>query len=294
MKIGGYYIKGECVCIDQNGNEALKAEIMYITPEIAEKMLANNPNNRNIRKARVKAVSDNMKNGSWKINGESIVLKANGELADGQHRLSAVVSSGIPVLAVVVTVPNEEAEYYDIGLTRSVSDIIKFAEDDKLKDFNDNRLIGAISFLLKYKSSSRKDGRALSKPLIIQEMERNIDVLEWYMGTPHASSRGKAGIGMSPVIAALMIAYKSGYPVEKLNEFCKVLATGISETKYHVPIIKLRDWLMGGSKALSDGASRQIEAFSRTVYALRAFEKNNEKALCKAATVDYYKWEVEE
>lgn len=291
MKVGGYYIKGECVCIGQDGNEALKAEIMYITPEIAKKMLANNPNNRNIRQARVKAVSDNMKNGSWKINGESIVLKANGELADGQHRLSAIVSSGIPILAVVVTVPNEEAEYYDIGLTRSVSDIIKFAKKEKLKDFNDTRLIGAISFLLKYKSSSRKDSKALSKPLIIQEMERNIDVLEWYMGTPHASCRGKAGIGMSPVIAALMIAYKSGYPVEKLNEFCKVLATGISETKYHVPIIKLRDWLMGGSKALSDGSSRQSESFSRTVYALRAFEKNNEKALCKAATVDYYKWE---
>lgn len=288
MKICGYNINGKSVCTDLYGNIIMETEVMYITPDVAKKFLTNNPNNRKLREPKVAAIVNDMKNGMWKLNGESIVFKANGELADGQHRLSAIIASGVPSLEIVVTVPNEEAKNYDIGLTRSTGDLISFSNDENLKRYNNCKLIGAVTFLLRLKNNYSKGN--ISKPLIIKEMEHNSDVLDWYINSPHAVCRGKAGIGMSPVIAAILAAYKNGYSEEKLNEFCKVLCDGISNSAYHIPIIKLRDWLMNGAKSFGDGNSRQVEVYLRTVYILKAFEKNNSKAICKAAIEDYYKW----
>ena len=43
-----------------------------------------------------------MQNGEWKLNGKSICFDWNGRLLNGQHRLSAVVRSGVPLTTLVV------------------------------------------------------------------------------------------------------------------------------------------------------------------------------------------------
>jgi len=81
-----------------------------ITPEKAKELLENNAENqRKINKQRIKKYAEDMKNGSWVYNGETIIVSKSGKLIDGQHRLMAVVESGCEIeTAFVDDVPDEQ------------------------------------------------------------------------------------------------------------------------------------------------------------------------------------------
>lgn len=71
-------------------------EQITITPEIAAVILERNPadENRKLSSATVAKYADDMRNGRWQaLNGQTIVVSADGYLNDGQHRLNAVVQS---------------------------------------------------------------------------------------------------------------------------------------------------------------------------------------------------------
>jgi hypothetical protein len=69
---------------------------VLVTPEIAEYILkVANGNNRNISKATVDSYVNDIWNGAWKDNGERVKFGKDGNLRDGQHRLSAIVKSGV-------------------------------------------------------------------------------------------------------------------------------------------------------------------------------------------------------
>lgn len=77
-------------------------EITDVDPELAERWLARNPNNRNLRRAVVDSYARDMSTGNWVLNGETIKLDVAGRLVDGQHRLSAVVAAEVTVPMIVV------------------------------------------------------------------------------------------------------------------------------------------------------------------------------------------------
>jgi hypothetical protein len=74
-----------------------------ITPEIAVNMLLRNRQNRRIDPATVYYYANQMAAGKWKATGQPILVDANGELADSQHRLIAVLISGATIKSFVVT-----------------------------------------------------------------------------------------------------------------------------------------------------------------------------------------------
>ena len=43
-----------------------------------------------------------MQDGKWRLNGKTICFDSTGRLLNGQHRLSAVVRSGVTLTTVVV------------------------------------------------------------------------------------------------------------------------------------------------------------------------------------------------
>lgn len=79
-------------------------EIKMVTPEYAKNILDNHNNaNRHINKAHVKALLNNMVQGTWRFNGDSIRFDNEGMLIDGQHRLSALVEYGKPLPMIVIS-----------------------------------------------------------------------------------------------------------------------------------------------------------------------------------------------
>lgn len=76
--------------------------IMVITPEIATDWLKANTHNRTVTTTHVVKVRDAITRGEYMLNGETIVRTADGTIVDGQHRLIAVVESGLPITSFVI------------------------------------------------------------------------------------------------------------------------------------------------------------------------------------------------
>jgi hypothetical protein len=82
--------------------QTLTTGIEVITPEDATRYLAANTNNRPLNAKWVRALTKEIQEGRYMLNGESVIFSDTGELLDGQHRLYAIAASGMPVSILVV------------------------------------------------------------------------------------------------------------------------------------------------------------------------------------------------
>lgn len=80
----------------------ITAQVQEITPEIAGDLLARPGANRRMSARVVRRYAEAMRNGEWMVTGEPIILSPHGRLLDGQHRLAAIVESGITINTMVV------------------------------------------------------------------------------------------------------------------------------------------------------------------------------------------------
>jgi hypothetical protein len=100
-----------------------------ITPELAAAWLENrNTHNRPLRDYRIAELARDMSAGRWHDTGEPIKFDYNDALLDGQHRLGAIVASGVTIeMLVIWGLQPETQDYMDIGLKRSVADSLRDA-----------------------------------------------------------------------------------------------------------------------------------------------------------------------
>lgn len=99
---------------------------MRVTPDMAAVMLARNESNRPMSRGTVSRYAETMKRGLWAYTRAPIIFAKSGRLQDGQHRLSAVVSSGVPCdFDLVFGDADENFAFIDIGKVRSAGDIFK-------------------------------------------------------------------------------------------------------------------------------------------------------------------------
>lgn len=108
----------------------MRASVENITPERAAEMLRHNDHNRKLSDAVAKRYADEMTRGAWLDNGSAIVL--NGTLLlDGQHRLAAVVRSGIAREFVVVRDVSPSAfATIDTGSVRRLKDVLSIEKEE--------------------------------------------------------------------------------------------------------------------------------------------------------------------
>lgn len=99
------------------------AEVRKITPEIANEWLEERwGEQRTVRTAHVNRLAADMEAGRFKTSPDAI-LRIKGKLANGQHRLTAVVQSGKPQQFLVMESNDEELyKVIDAGLRRTVAD----------------------------------------------------------------------------------------------------------------------------------------------------------------------------
>jgi hypothetical protein len=101
-------------------------EVTAITPAMAKEWLQRNTHNRNLRERVVNGYATDMASGAWLEDGQSIKFAADGTLLDGQHRLAAIVQSGVTIrLLVVRDLPNHTQDTMDTGAKRTMADVLK-------------------------------------------------------------------------------------------------------------------------------------------------------------------------
>lgn len=100
-------------------------ERVLITPEWANALLDLNRNNRPIRNREVQVWVNTIESGNWHYTHQGIALDTNAVLQDGQHRLTAIVVSGVPCeMQVSVGMPPENFSAIDNGLRRTFGDVV--------------------------------------------------------------------------------------------------------------------------------------------------------------------------
>jgi hypothetical protein len=113
--------------INRGRSEAF-CDIAEIGADDARLLLGNNPENRALNVRLLSKLASDLVGGRWQFNGESIVVASSGELNDGQHRLEAVLQTGIPIRSVIAFgVPRESRATLDMGRVRSMADQLAVA-----------------------------------------------------------------------------------------------------------------------------------------------------------------------
>lgn len=101
----------------------IQATWTNIGPGVAAEMLASNTGNRTVREAMVSKYARDMEEGRWRATGDGIRISTTGRILDGQHRLHAIVRSGVTVGMFVFTgVQDAAQDAIDTGAKRTVSD----------------------------------------------------------------------------------------------------------------------------------------------------------------------------
>lgn len=120
--------------------------IMTIGPADATRLLENNRNNRTISDKIVRQYADDMREGRWKETGNPINIGVSGNLLNGQHRLWAIIESGVTLRFHVIYETDEEAfATFDTGRTRDLTQLISISDPGH----PDKAVVGGAARLVK-------------------------------------------------------------------------------------------------------------------------------------------------
>ena len=116
--------------------DGVKHAIQHVTPEIARDWLDSNyDKQRNLRKRAVNRYTEDMKNGAWMFDGAPIRFDESANLIDGQHRLNALINSGLTLPFLIVTGLSEETfMVMDTGPRRDSRDILTIEGSGQVKN----------------------------------------------------------------------------------------------------------------------------------------------------------------
>jgi hypothetical protein len=241
----------------------VEAKLILIDKPMAQDALTRNPRNRNKSKALIRKYRAKMHAMRWYVTNQGIGFFVDGTLADGQHRLEAIVESGLTQLVLVVTgISIDAAMAIDDLRVRSESDRLKIggSNDDQIRDRV--AIIRAISEVTRSKDQNAT--------LLTEEVAEILDAfqneLTFVLSVLPKKSKG---ISHSGVRGAMFAAVLNSVDRDKLKRFGEILATGTDAEKNESAAIRLRDYLLTANTTGGSSARKQI--FLRTQRALKAF-----------------------
>ena len=106
-------------------SEQPMAQVENIGPSDARLMLGRNTDNRRLRRGLVSKYASLMQQGHWVFTGEPIIIDSEGVVANGQHRLHAIIAAEVPQNILVVRgVEPKARDAIDTGTPRTPADIL--------------------------------------------------------------------------------------------------------------------------------------------------------------------------
>ena len=213
----------------------MKTIIETITPALAKAFLEKNTANRNLREGFVSYLANEMITGRWKLTNQGIAFFTDGTLADGQHRLHAVIQSGVSIeMQVTRGLDKDAMSAIDVGAKRSIADFLHLHHGvkDAVAVTAASRKILSIFFSF----------QNYTVPASVVKM-----VVDYYhadIAAALAAVRGFKPANQSWLIAVLAIARHRNKTT--MDAFLENLSTG-ENLKVGDPAHTLREWLVSGS-----------------------------------------------
>lgn len=103
----------------------MQTKIILVTPNLAAQWLETNSNNRPLSKPYVEELARYLLNRTFQTTHQGIAFDNQDRLRDGQHRLTAIVQTGIAVRLLVATgLTEEELQAIDDGRRRTTQQVL--------------------------------------------------------------------------------------------------------------------------------------------------------------------------
>lgn len=227
---------------------------LKVTSAIAQEWLDTvNVSNRNWSHHLVKKYASDMKAGKWRDTHQNVIaFYKDGTLADGQHRLMAIVRSGVPVdMFVASGLSQDDGGMIDQGRPRSVADALKIGGMVSMS--------GHTTYAVAIVKLISAAEREVATNMTISEVADTIDMLSSGIEFSCAELRSVVGVGLknATLRSAVTVAY---YHFQKpvLQRFCRVIVSGMPEGASDECLIRLRNWMLvsGPTKGGNDRIDR--------------------------------------
>lgn len=191
-------------------------------------MLENNTINRTIRRGNVAFFEGQLERGEMQLTHQGIAISETGRLLDGQHRLTAIVNTGISAPFLVASgLPDEVFKVLDSGASRSASDVLAIEKVPYA-----HIVASAVRLILLYEQAPNVgwSGPISSKigTTTAIEAARRADPDTWAWAAKFGASRSYANLIAPSALAALgyLAVTQAGYAREYMEEFADKLRHG--------------------------------------------------------------------
>lgn len=240
----------------------IETKQVLVTPDMAKNWIKKyNTRNRHVRDAAVQSYANDMRSGKWAFTHQGIAFYSDGSLADGQHRLLAVVRANTPVKFLVTSgLPLEAGANVDQHARRQLHDALQIGG---LIPWADRNIVAIARFLMSKMGS-------VTKPRNVNEvavfLEKYKDTL---LKVEEITNNKKRHVTHSGILACYVCALVAGVPEEKITRFAEIMYSGESNGPTENAPIRLREYLMMNPQSWS-GMGR-VETCLRAMRAIKAF-----------------------
>lgn len=212
------------------GRHEMFSQTVEITPSIACAIMRRNTHNRPFSAARSAKYAKIILDGRWRVTTEGIALDKNGVLQDGQHRLEAIKSTGVPTkLLIWFGSDPENFEVIGTGAPRTTGETAAIA---KYSYYN---LRASVAGHITRMNETKPDNNQIYQTLKRLADEDMDDALKF-------GSSCKDSKTCNPSAAALAYWHikKNTKNPEKLPEFAKGFLTGANLSERNA-ILRIRN-----------------------------------------------------
>jgi hypothetical protein len=250
-----------------------------VTPAKAETWLNLNKNNRKLRDGVAERYADDMKHGRWTNCPEPISFYADGDLADGQHRLFAVIESGTTQhFPIARGLRREDGLNINTGLTRSLVDNARISgEDNGLS----NELI-SVARAIETGAASARGGRPLSNAEKLAMVAAHREVATWAI---HNGPKGR-GLRNAAILAAVARAMYYETDSDRLKRFCDVFTTGFADGEKESAAIALRNYFLTKPALMTNAL--WADTFIKAQNAIQHFMAGKRLSVIKSVATEPY------
>jgi len=241
----------------------MKTEVITITPKMASELLLQNSQNRKINISRVDSYADEMKNGKWLLTHQGLAFFEDGELADGQHRLAAIVKSGCAI---------------EMNVTRGMSkDSSIMIDSHQKRDVYQSIQMSGVKWIGKTEVAIIKMILQMEHGFMSRATNQQVvdfgaihkDRIQFATSLSTTSRRGLT----SAIVLSAMVCASYHESNDDLRAFFDVLLSGMARSPKDRAAILIRDWLL--NTPLRGGQDR-VNALKRTMRAIMAFCQKQE------------------
>lgn len=227
--------------------------VVEITPPLARVMLERNPGNRRVSEVTVDKIVRDIENGTFVLNGESIIVASDGSLNDGQHRLCAVVKANAPVMSVLVFGPPRDTRTtIDQGRSKMVGDYLAM---DGHSD--STALAAAAGYVWQWQTRGKISSQAQDRPTkgeVLATVDAHPGIAKSVAGI---ANKGSVGLGGRGLLGFCHWAFAVNSTAIEATAFIESYTTGAALLSRD-PILYARNRIMAEGRRLSPAQKAEL------------------------------------